>query len=188
MPLPRQKDDGSSGAPVLNLLRAKVRLCDVTEHTEPYTVTRKSDGAEFTKDPGFNLSVEVLDDGEDGSANGTKFYETFRYKQGQDGTWFNKENSKLGQLTKVVKPGYFEDSSIPDLTAEDLEGFELYCRIKPRKDPQSGKVLGSVTDWETYKAIPTKATASLGSAGASAQAEAEEGGRGGRHVLADIPL
>ena len=44
MPLPRKKDDGASGAPVLNILRAHVRLTDVEEHTEPYTVTRKSDG------------------------------------------------------------------------------------------------------------------------------------------------
>jgi hypothetical protein len=169
MPLPRQKDDGSGGAPVLNILRAHVRLFDVEEHTEPYTVTRKSDGKQFELDPAFTCTIEVIDDGQGGDDNGVTFFESFKYKQDKNGAWTNKENSKLGQLTKVVKPGYFEDSSIPDLTAEDLEGFELYCRIKPRKDPQSGKVLGSVTDWETYKAIPTKVVAI--SAATSAQAE-----------------
>jgi hypothetical protein len=51
MPLPRKKDNGSNGAPVLDILRAHVKLTDVEEYTEPFTVTRKSDGAEFTLDP-----------------------------------------------------------------------------------------------------------------------------------------
>lgn len=41
-------------------------------------------------------------------------------------------------LTEVVKPGYFEDDSIPELTEDDLEGFEFVCRIKPKKNPQTG--------------------------------------------------
>src|SRR5215218_6017495 len=115
MPLPRKKDDGSSGAPVLNILRAHVRLTDVEEYTEPYTVTRKSDGRTFTLDPAFNVTVEVVDDGQDGADD-----------------WINQENSKLGALTEVVKPGYFEDDSIPELDTEDLEGFEMLCRVKPK--------------------------------------------------------
>jgi hypothetical protein len=179
MPLPRQKDDGSGGAPVLDLLRARVKLFDVEEHTEPYTVTRKSDGAEFTKDPGFNCTIEVVDDGEDGSANGTRFFETFRYKQDKDGNWFNKENSKLGQLTLVVKgPKFFDDPSIPDLTVDDLENFEMFARLKPRKDPTSGKILGTTIDWETMKAIPKVV----------AVADAEEAEDDGEEVFDDIPF
>src|SRR5215217_9496608 len=103
MPLPRRKDEGGSGAPVLNILSAHVRLSDVEEHIEPYTATRKSDGAQFTLDPGFNCQVEVVDDHRDGSDKGAKFYELFKYKRDEDsGEWFNKENSKLGALTSVV--------------------------------------------------------------------------------------
>jgi hypothetical protein len=103
MPLPRKKDDGATGAPVLNILRAHVRLSDVEEYTEPFTVSRKSDGAEFTLDPQFKCVVEVVDDGEDGSDNGTKFFESFKYKNTQkdkSGEWINKDNSKLGMLTQ----------------------------------------------------------------------------------------
>ena len=156
MPLPRKKDEGGGVAPVLDILQAHVKLFDVEEYTEPYTVERKSDNAQFTLDPGFNCTVEIVDDGGDGSDNGTKFYESFKYKQDQDGNWFNKENSKLGQLTNVVKPGYFEDASIPDLTEEDLEGFEMMCRVKPKKNPNTGKVTGSTIDWETMTPVPTK--------------------------------
>jgi hypothetical protein len=156
MPLPRKKDDGSNGAPVLNILQAHVVLSDVEEHTEPYTVSRKSDGAEFTLDPGFKCSVEVLDDGRDGDDNGAKFFESFKYKKDTDGGWFNKENSKLGMLTNVVKPGYFEDGTIPDLTADDLEGFEMLCRIKPKKNPNNGQIIGSTIDWETMQRLPNK--------------------------------
>ncbi len=156
MPLPRKKDEGGAGAPVLNILQAHVRLSDVEEHTEPYTVSRKSDGAQFTLEPGFNVTVEVVDDGDDGQDNGARFFETFKYKQDSDGNWFNKQNSKLGQLTNVVKPGYFDDASIPDLTAEDLEGFEMICRIKPKKNPNTGQIVGSSVDWETMKPLPTK--------------------------------
>jgi hypothetical protein len=156
MPLPRKKDAGSSGAPVLNILNARVRLSDVEEHTEPYTVTRKTDGSQFTLDPGFKCTVEVIDDNRDGSDNGTTFFESFKYKQDPSGEWFNKENSKLGMLTGVIKPGYFDDDSIPELTEDDLEGFEMLCRIKPKKNPATGAVIGSTVDWETMQPLPTK--------------------------------
>src|SRR5215217_3932321 len=155
MPLPRKKDAGSSGAPVLNLLRAHVRLTDVVEYTEPFTVTRKSDGATFTLDPQFKGTVEVIDDGQGGDDNGAKFFEGFRYKQDKNGAWVNQENSKLGMLTNVVKPGYFEDPSIPDLEAEDLEGFEMLCRIKPKKN-SSGQATGSTIEWDTMQPLPKK--------------------------------
>jgi len=156
MPLPRKKDEGGSGAPVLNILSAHVRLSDVEEHTEPYMVTRKSDGAQFTLDPGFNCTVEVVDDRAGGEDNGAKFFESFKYKQDADGTWLNKENSKLGQLTEVVKPGYFEDDSIPELSEEGLEDLEMLCRVKPKKNPNTGAVIGSTIDWETMQPLPTR--------------------------------
>jgi hypothetical protein len=166
MPLPRRKDAGSSGAPVLNILNARVRLSDVEEHTEPYTVIRKSDGSQFTLDPGFKCTVEVIDDNRDGSDNGATFFESFKYKQDPSGEWFNKENSKLGILAGVIKLGYFDDDSIPELTEDDLEGFEMLCRVKPKKNPATGAVIGSTVDWETMQPLPTKEKA--------AEAEAEE--------------
>jgi hypothetical protein len=161
MPLPRKKDDGSSRAPILNILRAHVRLTDVKEHTEPYIVTRRSEGRTFTLDPAFNCTVEILDDGHDGTDNGATFFEAFKYKnteKDKSGEWINQENSKLGALTEVVKPGYFEDDSIPELDAEDLEGFEMLCRIKPKKNPSTGAVIGSTIDWETMQPLPMKET------------------------------
>jgi hypothetical protein len=155
MPLPRKKDAGGSGAPVLNILRAHVKLFDVEEYTEPFTVTRKSDGATFTLDPQFRCTVEVIDDGQGGDDNGATFFEGFRYKQDKDGNWFNQDNSKLGMLTDVAKPGYFEDDTIPDLTAEELEGFEMLCRIKPKRN-SSGQATGSTIEWDTMQPLPTK--------------------------------
>jgi len=157
MPLPRRKDAGaSSGAPVLNILRAHVKLTDVEEYTDPFTVTRKADSATFTLDPQFKCTVEVLYDGASGDDNGAKFFEGFRYKQNKSGEWINQDNSKLGALTEVVKPGYFDDDSIPDLTTEDLEGFEKLCSIKPKRNPNTGAVTGSTIDWETMQPVPTK--------------------------------
>jgi hypothetical protein len=155
MPLPRNSDSGSGGAPVLDILNARVRLFDVEEHTEPYTVTRQSDGSSFTLDPAFKCQVEILDDGGDGSLNGTTFYETFRYKWNKKlERWENAKNSKLGALTVVIKPGYFDDPNIPDLEEDDVEDFEMDCRIKPRKTP-SGQIVGSTIDWETMRAPRT---------------------------------
>ena len=56
-------------------------------------------------------------------------------------------------LTNVVKPGYFEDPSIPELEASDLEGFEMLCRIKPKKN-SSGQATGSTIEWDTMQALP----------------------------------
>lgn len=156
MPLPRKKDVGGSGAPVLDILNAHVRLIDVEEHIEPYTITRKSDGATFTLDPQFSCTVEVIDDGAGGTDNSARFFEGFRYKQDKNGNWFNQENSKLGMLTNVVKPDYFEDLSIPEPGAEDLEGFEMLCRIKPKKS-SSGQATGSTIEWDTMRPLPERA-------------------------------
>ena len=159
MPLRRRKDEGGAGAPVLNILSAHVRLVDVEEHTEPYTVTRKSDGTQFTLDPAFNCTVEIIDDNRDGSYNGAKFFESFKYKnteKDKSGDWINSQNSKLGALSEVIKPGYFDDPAIPELTADDLEGFEMLCRVKPKKNPNTGAVIGSTIDWETMQPLPRR--------------------------------
>jgi hypothetical protein len=156
MPLPRKKDAGGSGAPVLDILNAHVRLVDVEEYVEPYTVTRKSDGRTFTLDPAFKCTVEVVADGAEGKDNGTTFFESFKYKLDKEGDWINQENSKLGALTEVVKPGYFDDDSIPELDDDALEGFAMMCRIKPKKNPSTGAVTGSTIDWETMRPLPNK--------------------------------
>jgi hypothetical protein len=174
MPLPRKKDAGSSGAPVLNILRAHVKLLDVEEYTEPFTVTRKSDGATFTLDPQFSCTVEVVYDGQGGADNGATFFEGFRYKQDKNGEWFNQPYSKLGALSEMVKPGYFEDDSIPELEASDLEGFEMFCSIKPARN-KAGQVTGSTIAWDTMQALPKKAKV------AAAAVEEE-------HAFSDIPF
>jgi hypothetical protein len=184
MPLPRRKDDGSTGAPVLKIPQAHVKLLDVEEHVEPYTVMRKSDGAEFTYDPDFKCTVEVIDDGRDGDDNGVTFFEKFKYKntkKDKTGEWINQENSKLGALSKVVKPNYFEDASVPDLTAADLQGFEMICQLKPKKDPNTGKILGTQIDWETME--PLRETKKLATV-----PPAEEGGALDEDDFYDIPF
>ena len=140
---------------MLSAHKAHVKLVDVDEHVEPYTITRKSDKATFTLDPQFSCTVEVVDDGQGGDDNGAKFFEGFRYKQDKNGNWFNQENSKLGMLTNIVKPGYFEDPSIPELETSDLEGFEMLCRIKPKKN-SSGQATGSIIEWDTMQVLPKK--------------------------------
>jgi hypothetical protein len=161
MPKPRQKDDGTSGAPVLDILSAHVRLEDVTEHEEPYETTRERDGATFRYDPGFNCKVVIVrgHDSEGEDAKGETFFEKFRYantKKDKSGEWILKENSKLGKLAKVVNTDYFEDESIEDLSEEDLEGFEFVCSIIPKKIPDSGKVIGSTIAWESMRRLPAK--------------------------------
>jgi hypothetical protein len=93
-----------------------------------------------------------------GVDNGVKFFESFRYKNSEKdntGEWFNKRNSKLGALSEVVKPGYFDDDSIAELEASDLEAFEMRCRIKPAKNP-AGVITGSTIEWDTMRAMPTR--------------------------------
>jgi hypothetical protein len=162
MPKPRQKDDGGSGAPVLDILSAHVRLEDVAEFEEPYTVTRERDGATFELDPGFNCKVVIISghDAEGEDCKGATFFEKFKYKLGEDsGEWILKENSKLGRLAKVVHPDYFADA-VPDLSEETLEGFEFLCSIVPKKIPDSGKVIGSTIAWESMRRLPAKTTSS----------------------------
>jgi len=180
MPLPRRKDDGSSGAVIMDLLKAHVKLSNVEEYTEPRRVVRESDGREFIFDPSFECRVTVIDDGDDGEYNSVSFLEGFKYKntkKDKTGDWILQENSKLGQLAKTVKPGYFEDASIPDLSATDLEGFELVARVKPKKNPNTGAEVGSTLDWETLKPVPKQAKPSTNGKVAEDSEEFEAGMR-----------
>ena len=43
-----------------------------------------------------------------------------------------------------------------ELDASDLEGFEMKCRVKPKKNPSTGAVTGSTIDWETMQPVPTR--------------------------------
>jgi hypothetical protein len=160
MPLPRRKESGATAAPILNLLRARIKLVDVEEYETPRQVTRRSDNATFTLDPQFSCTVEVLDDGENGDYNGSRFFESFRYKQDPEtGEWILRQYSKLGVLAEIVRPGYFDDEDLESLSEYDLEGFQLLARIKPKKN-SAGKAVGSILEWDSLSAVPTRTTSS----------------------------
>ena len=40
----------------------------------------------------------------------------------------------------------------------------MICQIKPKTDPDSGKVLGSMIDWESMKPLPKKETVAAAAA------------------------
>jgi hypothetical protein len=130
-------------------------LIDVEEHVEPYTITRKSDKATFTLDPQFSCTIEVIDDGRAVITTAQSSSKASATSKEKTASGSNQENSKLGMLTNVVKPSYFEDPSIPELEASDLEDFELMGRIKSKKNP-SGQATGSTIEWDTMQALLTK--------------------------------
>ena len=96
--------------------------------------------------------MEVVDDGSDGSDNGVTFFESFRYKN-RARTWRLVQPAELEARCphRGREAGLLRRRHHPGLEASDLEGFEMMCRIKPKKNPSTGAVTGSTIDWETMQ-------------------------------------
>src|SRR5215216_4033060 len=153
-----------SAAPVIELPQAKIRILEAELHPEPYEVTSKT-GNTFTIDPNLNCQLQIVDDLSDGTYDGAKFYDSFKLKEeldrealmrgegGHTGNWTIRDGTKLGALAKAYYGSDFFETDAP-FDEEDLIGFVFMSRVEPKKNFTSGKVTGSVLNWETIMAVP----------------------------------
>lgn len=142
-----------SAAPVIELPQAKIKILEAQLHPEPYEVTSKT-GATFTIDPNLNCQLQIVDDLSDGTHDGAKFYDSFKLKQDEDtGDWTIRDGTKLGALAKAFYGNDFFETDTP-FDEEDLIDFVFMSRVEPKKNFSSGKVTGSMLNWETIMAVP----------------------------------
>jgi hypothetical protein len=142
-----------SAAPVIELPQAKIRILEAELHPEPYEVTSKT-GNTFTIDPNLNCQLQIVDDLSDGAYDGAKFYDSFKLKQDEDsGEWTIRDGTKLGALAKAYYGNDFFETSTP-FDEEDLTQFVFMSRVEPKKNFSTGKVTGSMLNWETIMAVP----------------------------------
>src|SRR4028118_158502 len=159
-----------STAPVIELPQAKIKILEAELHLEPYEVTSKT-GNTFTIDPNLNCQLQIVDDLSDGTYDGAKFYDSFKLKQDEEtGDWTIRDGTKLGALAKAYYGNdFFDTDTLFD--EEDLIGFVFMSRVEPKKNFTSGKVTGTMLNWETIMAVP-KPKKKV--APASVQADTEE--------------
>jgi hypothetical protein len=142
-----------SAAPVIELPQAKIRILEAELHPEPYEVTSKT-GNTFTIDPNLNCQLQILDDLSDGAYDGAKFYDSFKLKQDEDsGEWTIRDGTKLGALARAYYGNDFFETDTP-FDEEDLIQFVFMSRVEPKKNFSTGKVTGSMLNWETIMAVP----------------------------------
>jgi hypothetical protein len=142
-----------AAAPVIELLQAKIMILEAELHPEPYEVTSKT-GSTFTIDPNLNCQLQIVDDLSDGTYDGAKFYDSFKLKQDEEsGDWTIRDGTKLGALAKAYYGNDFFDTDTP-FDEEDLIGFVFMSRVEPKKNFTSGKVTGTMLNWETIMAVP----------------------------------
>jgi hypothetical protein len=142
-----------SVAPVIELPQAKIKILEAELQPEPYEVTSKT-GNTFTIDPNLNCQLQIVDDLSDGEHDGAKFYDSFKLKQDEDtGEWTIRDGTKLGALAKAYYGNDFFETDAP-FDEEDLIGFEFLSRVEPKRNFTSGKVTGSMLNWETIMAVP----------------------------------
>ena len=142
-----------SAAPVIELPQAKIRILETELHPEPYEVTSKT-GSTFTIDPNLNCQLQIVDDLSDGAYDGAKFYDSFKLKQDEDsGEWTIRDGTKLGALAKAYYGNDFFETDTP-FDEEDLIQFVFMSRVEPKKNFSTGKVTGSMLNWETIMAVP----------------------------------
>ncbi len=120
-----------SGAPIIELEQAKVKLVDPEFSVEPVAVEGK-DGSTFMRDPGLNARVEVVDDMDDGTYDGMQFYQNFRLLWNEEaGRWELRAGGALGALvnahtkTWTGKPFDFDSGKPFVFRTEEWDGYEF---------------------------------------------------------------
>jgi hypothetical protein len=142
-----------SAAPVIELPQAKIMILEAELHLEPYEVTSKT-GNTFTIDPNLDCQLQIVDDLSDGAHDSAKFYDSFKLKQDEEsGDWTIRDGTKLGALAKAYYGNDFFETDTP-FDEEDLVGFVFMSRVEPKKNFTTGKVTGSMLNWETLMAVP----------------------------------
>jgi hypothetical protein len=153
MPISAKSAKKESTAPVIELPQAKIRILETELHPEPYEVTSKT-GSTITIDPNLNCQLQIVDDLSDGTYDGDKFYDSFKLKQDEaSGDWTIRDGTKLGALAKAYYGGDFFETDTP-FDEEDLIDFVFMSRVEPKKNFSTGKVTGSMLNWETIMAVP----------------------------------
>ena len=146
-----------SSAPVVTIPQAKVKLVDVEFHPQSRELTTKDGTRTFTVDPGLNAQVVVVDDMDDGTYDGLKFYQTFRMKWNEDvEEWEIREGTALGNLFRAKYGQGFDFESEEDFEfdEDDFENFMFMTKIVPKKNPSTKQEIGSMCHHETIMAIP----------------------------------
>jgi hypothetical protein len=164
MPISARSAKKESAAPVIELPQAKIMILEAELHPEPYEVTSKT-GNTFTIDPNLNCQLQIVDDLSDGTHDGAKFYDSFKLKEeldrealmrgesGHTGNWTVRDGTKLGALAKAYYGSDFFETDTP-FDEEDLIEFVFMSRVEPKKNFSTGKVTGSMLNWETIMAVP----------------------------------
>jgi hypothetical protein len=146
-----------SSVPVVTIPQAKVKLVDVEFHPQPRELTTKDGTRTFTVDPGLNAQVVVVDDMDDGTYDGLKFYQNFRMKWNEDAEeWEIREGTALGNLFRAKYGQGFDFESEEDFEfdEDDFENFMYMTKIVPKKNPSTKQEIGSMCHHETIMAIP----------------------------------
>ena len=153
MPIQKKGAKKETGAPILDLPQAKIKVLEAELRTEPYEVTRK-DGSTFEMEPNLNLKLQIIDDLDEGDADGTIFYDTAKLKQDEDGDWIVRDGTKCGALARArYGNDFFETDVVFD--EADFEDWVFMSRVEPKINLGTGKVSGSMLTWNTIMRLPT---------------------------------
>jgi hypothetical protein len=168
-----------SGAPIITVEQAKVKLIDPEFSVEPVEVEGK-DGSTWSRDPGLNALVEIVDDMDDGTYDGIRFYQNFRLLKNEHGQYELREGGSLGSLvnafnkTRTGEPFDFDSDNQFDFDMTEWNGFEFMSKIVPKKNPTTKQLCGSMCHHETIMAIPDPKRKKRGKGVKQAQKEAQK--------------
>ncbi len=145
-----------TGAPIMTIPMAKVRLNDPEFRPEPIEIESKDGSRTFTVDPGLNAQVEIIDDHGDGTYDGIKFWQNFKLKWNEgDEVWELRDGTALGALTRArYGDDIFEREGALEFEAADFDHFEYMCKVVPKKNPTTNQQIGSMCHHETIMAVP----------------------------------
>jgi hypothetical protein len=103
VPIKRGKKKESS-APVVTIPQAKVKPVDTEFRPDPQEIPKSDGTGTFSRDPGLNAQVVVLDDMDDGRNDDLKFWQNFKLKWDEDHeTWEMRDGTTLGPAPRASR-------------------------------------------------------------------------------------
>jgi hypothetical protein len=169
-----KKSADGGGAPILDILAAKLRILEA-ELTLEETEVNLDSGRSFVAEPNLNVKLEVVKNlVEPGNDEGVTFYDRFKLKKDKKGDWIFAKYSKLGKLI-IVRYGedWFGDPD-EEFEESDFEGFEFIARVEQKTDPKGNPLVGSSVDWKSLRPAGGADEKEAEQAQAEAEQEAEE--------------
>jgi hypothetical protein len=144
---------------LLKIESIELNYGDDPEEPAPFDVKDEKGEVRWTSNPYVSALITVVDDYQDGSADGKQFYDKLFLSQHKGtGAWKVGERGKLGRIFKTMDKYANLDFDAEGIVfdEQDLVGHTFEAETQQKEDRNGVKLKGTRINFETIGAVPKR--------------------------------